>query len=71
MRSLLRASELWRKAGNPDGCLEKRIRRRLTPHDFPRGHRLNALPGSRRLRERRDGAYKPLRFTWSLESGMM
>jgi hypothetical protein len=36
------------------GCLEKRLRRRLTPKDFSRRHPFNSLPGTARLLERRD-----------------
>ena len=49
---------VWRKAGNPDGCLcigclERRIGRRLTPKDFPSEHSLNRTAGTPRLLERR------------------
>ena len=35
------------------GCLEKRIKRRLKPEDFPRNNPLNSLPGSDRLLSRK------------------
>lgn len=35
------------------GCLEKRIKRRLKPEDFPRKHPFNSLPGTDRLLDRR------------------
>lgn len=38
------------------GCLEQRIRRRLKPEDFPRRHPFHSLPGTARLRNRRDGS---------------
>jgi hypothetical protein len=34
------------------GCLERRLRRKLRPKDFPR-HPFNAMPGTSRLRKRR------------------
>ena len=37
------------------GCLERRIKRRLKPEDFPRNHPFNSLPGTKRLLARRDG----------------
>jgi hypothetical protein len=50
----------WRRAAmRPDsgclciGCLERRIRRRLKPDDFPRNHPFHDLPGTERLRDRR------------------
>lgn len=38
------------------GCLEKRIKRRLKPEDFPSNHPFNSLPGTDRLLARRSGA---------------
>jgi hypothetical protein len=50
---------VWAKAGVEPfggclciGCLENRLGRRLKPKDFERGHALNELPGSPRLRDR-------------------
>lgn len=55
-------SAIWKAAGMTDmggclciGCLEKRIGRTLTPKDFDRKHPFHALPGTARLRSRRDG----------------
>jgi hypothetical protein len=53
---------VWKAASMGDfdgclcvGCLEKRLGRILTPKDFVRNHAFNSLPGTKRLRERRDG----------------
>jgi hypothetical protein len=50
---------VWKKAGMEPfggclciGCLEKRLRRRLKPKDFLRGHSFNEMPGSERLMKR-------------------
>jgi hypothetical protein len=52
---------VWRSAGVDStggclciGCLEKRIGRRLTRKDFDRKHPFNRMPGTKRLRDRRD-----------------
>jgi hypothetical protein len=52
--------KVWQRAGMGSqsgclciGCLEKRIKRRLKPEDFPRQHGLNRIPGTPRLMERR------------------
>ncbi len=39
------------------GCLEKRLKRRLIPDDFPADHPFNTLPGTPRLLERRGTPY--------------
>jgi hypothetical protein len=51
---------VWKAAGMEPfggclciGCLEKRLRRRLKPKDFLRGHSFNEMPGSERLLKRR------------------
>jgi hypothetical protein len=51
---------VWKKAGMEPfggclciGCLERRLRRKLKPKDFLRGHAFNALPGTERLLKRR------------------
>lgn len=51
---------VWKAAGMEPyggclciGCLERRIGRKLKPKDFMRGHPFNAMPGTRRLIERR------------------
>lgn len=60
--------KIWRKAGSVDGCLcigclERRLRRRLTAADFLRGHPLNSLAGTPRLLDRRTAwPDKPLTF---------
>ena len=52
--------KVWRKAGNPDGCLcigclEARLGRYLRPKDFPDGgnNSPGVFPASERLRDRR------------------
>jgi hypothetical protein len=52
---------VWKAAGMQPwggrlciGCLEKRLRRKLRPKDFPRHDAFNSLPGTERLIERRD-----------------
>jgi hypothetical protein len=54
------SDRVWRKAGNPRGCLcigclEARLGRRLLPKDFPKGDPFNFpwFPASERLRDRR------------------
>jgi hypothetical protein len=37
------------------GCLERRLGRQLRPKDFDRRHPFNALPGTERLLDRREG----------------
>jgi hypothetical protein len=56
---------IWEKAGMTPwggclciGCLEKRLGRRLKPKDFDRDHPFNSMPGTPRLLNRRDRAYK-------------
>jgi hypothetical protein len=48
---------VWKRAGNPDGCLcigclEQRISRQLKRKDFPIDDPLNWMPGSPRLMKR-------------------
>jgi hypothetical protein len=40
------------------GCLEKRLGRRLRKRDFDRKHPFNQMPGTPRLRNRREGLGK-------------
>ncbi len=51
---------IWKAAGMDGclciGCLEKRLGRLLRPKDFSRNHSFNSMPGTERLRARRDGA---------------
>lgn len=56
---------IWKAAGMDGmggclciGCLERRLRRALTPKDFLRKHPLNWLPGTERLVSRR-GEWSP------------
>jgi hypothetical protein len=56
---------VWKKTGLEGyggclciGCLEKRIGRRLKPKDFNRDHSFHSLPGTPRLRNRRDRDYQ-------------
>ena len=49
---------IWRKAGNPDGCLcigclEVRIGRKLTPLDFHPNDKINRMVGTPRLLDRK------------------
>jgi hypothetical protein len=53
---------VWKATGvKPDGgclcigCVESRLGRRLTKHDFDRRNELNWLPGTERLLSRREG----------------
>jgi hypothetical protein len=53
--------EVWAKTGLDCyggclciGCLESRLGRQLEPKDFQPDHRLNWLPGTERLMDRRD-----------------
>jgi hypothetical protein len=57
---------IWKSSGMTEmggclciGCLEKRLGRILTPKDFLRNHPFHSLPGTARLRSRRDGAWMP------------
>jgi hypothetical protein len=54
--------KVWKAAGMEPmggclciGCLEKRLGRQLTPKDFMHNHAFATIPGSARLRNRRDG----------------
>jgi hypothetical protein len=62
--------KVWQRAGMGPwsgclciGCLEKRIKRRLTPDDFPPKHPFNRLPGTPRLKDRRDRPMRPIVIT--------
>jgi len=57
---------IWQRAGmEPFGgclcieCLEKRLGRQLKPKDFERGHELNMVPGTPRLRQRQKARMRP------------